>query len=335
MEFDRLERIPDKDFLKIDQQASQTDVRKAYEAERLRWAKSRHLVEDERSMVSKVDEIQDRLAQAYNKMVANRQTAAPATQQAPSGPTPSPELVEALAQASRQVDVVTEPRAATKPKSVTPPSVTTKPVVDQESESPPPPELPPLDEALVEEVHMELAPVPPPPPLDEPPETQPAFNGEPTSASPSSTLPAGTAPRTTQYTDAQRRTRIQQLFRDVKLHFQVRDWEGAVSLLYELVKLAPDNASYHGMLARAMARHPVMRKDAERHFIKALRLTPQSADLHFSLGLYYKSFGMKSRAETEFRTVLRIQSSHEGARKHLLGPRRKDPLRDMFRKIFG
>ena len=74
----------------------------------------------------------------------------------------------------------------------------------------------------------------------------------------------------------------------------------------------------------------------ERHFIEALRLSPQSADLHFSLGLYYKSFGMKSRAEIEFRTVLRISPNHEGARKHLYGGRRKkDPLREMFRKIFG
>ncbi len=122
----------------------------------------------------------------------------------------------------------------------------------------------------------------------------------------------------------------------MKLHFQVRDWEGAVSLLHELVKLAPSNASYHGMLGRAMARHPVMRKDAERHFIEALRLEPQSADLHFSLGLYYKSFGLHSRADTEFRTVLRIEGGHEGARKHLIGNRRrKDPLRDMFKKIFG
>ncbi len=336
MEFDRLERIPVKDFLKVDQRASRRDVRKAYEAEQRRWEKKRQLVEDERSMVSKVDDIQDRLTRAYSKLMLEREQTPAASPQPPSGPTPSPALVQALAQASRHVDVSTNPKAVVKPepKEAVPPSVTTKPVVEQPQEAPPPPatELPPLDEALIEEVTMEATPSSDSAVRDD---TQPGLEDESTPASPSSTVPGGTDQRAIQYTEAQRRARIQQLFRDVKLHFQVRDWEGAVSLLYELVKLAPDSPDYHGMLARAMARHPVMRKDAERHFIKALRIAPQSADLHFSLGLYYKSFGMKSRAETEFRTVLRIQPSHEGARKHLLSRRRKDPLRDMFRKIFG
>jgi tetratricopeptide (TPR) repeat protein len=130
---------------------------------------------------------------------------------------------------------------------------------------------------------------------------------------------------------------VRQLQRDVKLHFQVRDWEHAVSLLYELVELEPGAANHHGMLARAMARHPVMRKDAERHFIEALRLAPQDAELHFSLGLYYKSFNMHARAQTEFRTALRIRPEHEGAKKHLSPGAKggKDPLKDMFKKIFG
>ena len=134
----------------------------------------------------------------------------------------------------------------------------------------------------------------------------------------------------------QRDERARQLFRDVKLHFTVRDWDGAVSLLMELVELEPNNAHHHSMLAKAMLRHPVMRKNAERHFIEALRLTPQDADLHFWLGLYYKIFGLKSRAETEFRTALRIEPKHQGARKYLTGEgRRKDPLSNLFGKIFG
>ncbi len=120
--------------------------------------------------------------------------------------------------------------------------------------------------------------------------------------------------------------RIRQLLRDVKLHFQVKDWEHAVSLLYELVELEPESAQHHAMLARAMARHPVMRKDAERHFIEALRLAPQDADLHFSLGLYYKSFGMHSRAQHEFRTAIRINPNHEDAKQHIsTGRNAKDP----------
>ncbi len=110
-----------------------------------------------------------------------------------------------------------------------------------------------------------------------------------------------------------------ELLRDIKRHSRSRDWEAAVSLLFELVALVPDNAVYRGMLANAMSRHPVMRLNAERHFIQALRIEPQNAALHYCLGLYYKSFGMRLRAETAFRAALRIEPEHRHAPKHLLG----------------
>ena len=135
------------------------------------------------------------------------------------------------------------------------------------------------------------------------------------------TVPESVKPAS-QLTPDQRKAKIRRLLPGVRLHLQVRDWEGAVSLLFELVELSTGNASYRGMLARAMTLHPIMRKDAERHFIDALRLRPQSAELHFSLGLYYKSFGLKARAKNEFRTALRIYPEHERAQKYLLGNRK-------------
>jgi tetratricopeptide (TPR) repeat protein len=126
------------------------------------------------------------------------------------------------------------------------------------------------------------------------------------------------------------------LLRDVKLHFRMRDWQGAVPLLGQLIVISPGKALYRGMLARAMSRNPATRKDAEEHFIEALRLSPQDPELHYWLGLYYKSFGLKSRALTEFRTTLRINAKHEGARKQLGGGRKKDDaLGNVFKKLFG
>ena len=120
------------------------------------------------------------------------------------------------------------------------------------------------------------------------------------------------------------------VLRDVKLHFGMRDWQGAVPLLEQLVMISPGKALYRGMLGRAVSRHPATRRDAEGHFIEALRLSPRDPELHYWLGLYYKSFGLKSRAISEFRTVLRINPKHEGARKQL-------PVGDknLFEKIFG
>jgi tetratricopeptide (TPR) repeat protein len=298
LEFDRLDRATESELLKVDREAETTEIEKAYAAQKKEWEKKKRLVEDERSMVAKVEEIKARLDLAYRQVTLERRLMEQAPKPLPEAPKPAPEPVVGV-----------------------PPDEA-------------PTQLPPLNEELIEELGIDADTPGAPAEVSSPLDTQPALAEASSQMSPYATQPEGApAPG---YSEEQRKARIQQLFRDVKLHFQVRDWEGAVSLLYELVQLQPENASYQGMLARAMARHPIMRKDAERHFIEALRLSPQSADLHFSLGLYYKSFGMSSRAEIEFRTVLRISPTHEGARKHLYGgKRKKDPLREMFRKIFG
>jgi len=126
------------------------------------------------------------------------------------------------------------------------------------------------------------------------------------------------------------------LLRDVKLHFKFEDWEGVVPLLEQLVAISPGSARYRGLLARAMSRDPRMRKDAEKHFIEALRLSPQEPELHYWLGLYYKSYGLKSRAYHEFRTTLRFDPKHDGARKQLSGGPTKDhALGAAIKKFFG
>ena len=127
-----------------------------------------------------------------------------------------------------------------------------------------------------------------------------------------------------------------QLLHDVKLHFQCRDWEGAVRLLQDLVEISPGSAFYRGLLGRAMSRHPVLRENAEKHFIEALRLSPQDAQLHYWLGLYYKSYGLKSRAVNEFRTTLRIDPKHTGARKQFIaGGKRGEALGSVLKKFFS
>ena len=125
------------------------------------------------------------------------------------------------------------------------------------------------------------------------------------------------------------------LLRDVKLHFKVRDWAEAVPLLERLVKLSPGNALYRGMLGRAMTARPELRNNAEKHFVEALRLSPQDPELHFWLGLYYKSFGLESRAFNEFRTTLRINPQHAGAKKQMGSARKRGASGGMLKKLFG
>jgi hypothetical protein len=166
----------------------------------------------------------------------------------------------------------------------------------------------------------------------------PAASPVPTTATGATTdevPPRGLAP-------TQARRRIQQLggesglLRDVKLHFQLRDWEGVVPLLEQLIEISPGNAQYRGMLARALSLHPSRGKEAEEQFVEALRLSPHDAQIHYWLGLYYKSFGLGSRAENEFRTTLRIDPRHEGARRQLgASENSDDTLGSVIKKLFG
>lgn len=140
---------------------------------------------------------------------------------------------------------------------------------------------------------------------------------------------------------AQARRRAQaggegRLVRDVKLHFKLRDWEGAVPLLEQLIEISPGKALYRGMLGRALSRHPSRRKEAEAQFVEALRLSPRDPEIHYWLGLYYKSFGLGSRAANEFKTTLRINPRHEGARQQLgASGKSDDALGSVIKKIFG
>jgi tetratricopeptide (TPR) repeat protein len=300
MEFDKLDRTPEPELLAVAGLSREADLDEAFEKRRTEWDEKRAMVENERTLVAKIDVIQERLRQAYDRLRSGSLEEAEAAEEIPAAE--EPEMFEAPVEHT----------------------------------------LPPLNEDLFDEIGMEDMIGSPEIVADEPQieETTEAVEvAAEMEAEPVEVVEEPPAkperPSTTLY-GAARVERVRQLLRDVKLHFQVRDWEHAVSLLYELVELEPESSQHHAMLARAMARHPVMRKDAERHFIEALRLAPQDADLHFSLGLYYKSFGMHSRAQHEFRTAIRINPNHEDAKKHIsTGRNSKDPLRDVFKKIFG
>jgi tetratricopeptide (TPR) repeat protein len=326
MEFDRLDRANDHELLQVEGNVEEDSLRDAYERRLDEWEEKRAMVEAQHTLVAKVDVIRDRLRRAYEKM---REESEPEAAEPEPPLTPPPSVLEppsdqALPPLNEElfdelgIDVTTPPEAVPIPEEIfsPPPAEPFEPT--ELSEEDVPEEDEPAAAALVESVE--------------------SAGSEEAEAAPESQEPAVASERrpAAKLYGAARVERVRQLLRDVKLHFQVRDWEHAVSLLYELVELEPEEAKHHAMLARAMARHPVMRKDAERHFIEALRLKPQDADVHFSLGLYYKSFGMHARAQTEFRTALRINPRHEGATKHLsAGRNAKDPLRDVFKKIFG
>jgi Tfp pilus assembly protein PilF len=102
-----------------------------------------------------------------------------------------------------------------------------------------------------------------------------------------------------------------------------------------VVELQPDVAAHRVRLAVTMARLPQTARQAERHFAEAIRLDPDNVDAHLRFGLYYKAMNVPSRAIAEFRTVLRLDSRHEQARKELEMTSPRDSVLVTLRKLLG
>ena len=132
-----------------------------------------------------------------------------------------------------------------------------------------------------------------------------------------------------------RRNRIKQLEVDAKLHLQVKEWDGAISLLHELVALAPADAIYHLMLGQAMQFHPTLEKTAEEHFLQAVTLAPNDAHAHVALGRYYQRAEKHARAITELERALEIDPRNEEATRCLEKGHQPTRMTKLFKKIFS
>lgn len=134
--------------------------------------------------------------------------------------------------------------------------------------------------------------------------------------------------------EAPRRARIEQLERDARLHLQVKDWSGAISLLHELVALAPENAEFQMMMGQAMQVHPTLKAAAEEHFLQAIALAPNHAGAHVVLGRYYQRAKKHARAIAELERALELDPENVDAKRYLEAGRQPTRMTQLFKKIF-
>ena len=95
------------------------------------------------------------------------------------------------------------------------------------------------------------------------------------------------------------------------------DQEAAIAFLLEAVREDPKLFAARRLLAITLSRHASLSRTAERHFLAALELEPGDADLRYQFALYYRKAGLRSRAVTQLRTLLELDSRHMEARQAL------------------
>ena len=128
--------------------------------------------------------------------------------------------------------------------------------------------------------------------------------------------------------------RLEHLLMEGEIRMTVSDYANAVKTYMKLVEAAPEVASYHTRLAIAMACWPRTAKQAEREFLEALRLEPDSPDIHYQFGLYYKAMRQRVRAVSELRTAVQLNPRHRLARQELEALSPKDSALTSLKKLF-
>jgi tetratricopeptide (TPR) repeat protein len=92
---------------------------------------------------------------------------------------------------------------------------------------------------------------------------------------------------------------------------------GAIHLLREAVRLAPNKGTYHLYLGLALGTNPRWYKEAEKHLLEASRTDPMNTQIFLKLGQIYHEGGLKKRAEAQFRAVLAIDPGNRLAKRAL------------------
>ncbi len=93
---------------------------------------------------------------------------------------------------------------------------------------------------------------------------------------------------------------------------------GAIVWLQKCVKLGPEVAKHHAMLAAALAKVAHHRREAVEHFQKAIELDQWNASAYVQLGELYEAMQLPWRAETLYSKVLEFDPEHAIARQRLV-----------------
>ena len=97
--------------------------------------------------------------------------------------------------------------------------------------------------------------------------------------------------------------------------WQARYWDAIQMLESAIPAMEPRVQQHRGrlLLARAYSKNPNWLRRAEETLQQVLREDPTNADVHYELGLIYKSSGFVVRAQSMFRRALELRPGHKDA----------------------
>jgi curved DNA-binding protein CbpA len=105
------------------------------------------------------------------------------------------------------------------------------------------------------------------------------------------------------------------LFQARRLLSQARYWDAIQVLESALPRMEPQSQQHRGrlLLARAYSKNPNWLRRAEEMLQELMREDPTNADVHYELGLLYKTGGFAARAQGMFRRAVELRPGHKEA----------------------
>jgi serine/threonine protein kinase/curved DNA-binding protein CbpA len=106
-------------------------------------------------------------------------------------------------------------------------------------------------------------------------------------------------------------------------HFERTEYFDAIQCLRESVRLMSGEPRYHKLLARALSKNPKWRKEAEQHFLAALKADEFDIECLVGLAENYENENLKIRATKIYERILAYDPDNEIAREKLKPPGKK------------
>jgi len=99
-------------------------------------------------------------------------------------------------------------------------------------------------------------------------------------------------------------------FKNAVFREQSRDWENALKLYYEAMRLQPKKLEYVLGAGRILSMDKSKQKQAAELFTRAIEMDPKAPEPHIELGNLYLRSGMALRAKRVFENALKTIPNH-------------------------
>lgn len=111
--------------------------------------------------------------------------------------------------------------------------------------------------------------------------------------------------------------RAQVLFQEALEYKGQKRYADAANSLDRAIHLDPERAKYYFQLGVCQMHLPAFRKNAEQNLLKAAEMEPWNAEPAYTLGVMFRSAGLRRMSEKYFRMALAINMDHTKAGKAL------------------